>query len=178
MIGLKNSLKISLIANYVYYNYRANTDTKFSGIGETKNKAENPSVVSPRRKMVDAWNKMVEMYGELDYLPTSNLSYIHFNDYPSAYNFLLSNLADYPDWKFTQIEPINIWGFNMVVKKVYTEEIVNVVDAMSSIVSSVQSKYDSANGEKPYFHHGHPMEIINTLQIYQQSSTLRFKNFQ
>ena len=65
----------------------------------------------------------------------------------------------------------------MVAHTVYTESIVNVVDVMGEIISSVQSKYDLVNGEKPYFHHGHPLEIINTLQEYSNSSTLRFKKF-
>ena len=111
-IGLKNSSKISLIANYVYFMHRSNTDIKYSGIGEVKSNAENSKVISPRSKMVNAWNKMIELYGETDYycIPSSNSDYRHFDDSPSAYNFLLANLADYPDWKFKQLERINIWG--------------------------------------------------------------------
>ena len=111
-IGLKNDSKISLIANYVYFNHRSNTDTKYSGIGEIKSKAENSKVISPRVKMVNALNNMLKMYGETDYyyVPVSNSDYRHFDDSPSAYNFLLANLANYPDWKFKQIESINVWG--------------------------------------------------------------------
>jgi len=110
-IGLKNSSKISLIANYVYFMHRSNTDTKYSGIGEVKSNAENSQVVSPRVKMVNAWNKMIELYGETNYyyFPVLNSEYRHFNDSPSAYNFLLANLADYPDWKFKQLGTKNIW---------------------------------------------------------------------
>lgn len=64
----------------------------------------------------------------------------------------------------------------MTVTKATSAEIINVVDVVSEIVDSVRTKYDVSN-EKPYFMHGHPLEIINTLKEYTQSSELRLKKF-
>ena len=98
--GLKNATKESLIANYVYYWHRRNNVSQFNGIGETVGKAENSQIVNPRYKMKNAWNKFVELYGETGYCGVDNTTYTVWSDYPSAYNFLLANVADYPDWKF------------------------------------------------------------------------------
>jgi hypothetical protein len=105
-IGLKNASKVSLIANYVYYWHRRNNVSQFNGIGQTVSKAENSTVVSPRYAMKAAWNKFVDLYGETGYCYADNTTYVVWNDYPSAYNFLLANLVDYPDWKFTPQEKI------------------------------------------------------------------------
>jgi len=105
-IGLKNASKISLIANYVYFFHRRNNVSQNNGIGETVASAENSTIVSPYAKCVNAWNKMIDMYGELD-------CYGNPLPFPSAYNFLTANIADYPDWKFTQLEkiksPFRMW---------------------------------------------------------------------
>lgn len=61
--------------------------------------------------------------------------------------------------------------------KIYTDPIVNVVDVFGEIVDSVRHRYDLANDEKPYYLHGHPLEIINTLKQYTASSEYRFKKF-
>lgn len=98
--GLKNTSKVSLIANYVYYWHRRNNISQNSGIGETVSKSENSTVINPRYKMKNAWNKFVDLYGELGYCGTDNTTYTHWNDKPSAYNFLLANIADYPTWRF------------------------------------------------------------------------------
>lgn len=105
-IGLKNTSKISLIANYIYFFHRRNNVSQNNGIGETKSNAENSTVVSPYTKCVNAWNKMIDMYGELD-------CYGNPLPLPSAYNFLTVNAADYPDWKFTKLDkiltPFRMW---------------------------------------------------------------------
>jgi hypothetical protein len=99
--GLRNATKESLIANYVYYWHRRNNVSQFNGVGETVGKVENSTaVVNPRYKMKAAWNKFVELYGETGYCGVNNATYAVWNDYPSAYNFLLANRVDYPDWKF------------------------------------------------------------------------------
>ena len=105
-IGLKNTSKRSLIANYVYFFHRRNNVSQNSGVGETVSTTENSKVINPMAKLHDAWNKMIDLYGETDYCGTDNTTYIHWNDKPSAYNFLLANIADYPDWKFTQLDKI------------------------------------------------------------------------
>lgn len=110
--GFKNTSKRSLIANYVYFMHRQNNDSQYTGIGETKAKGENSIPVSPRQKMVTAWNGFVEMYGEANsyMLSYDNSTYQHENENPSAYNFMLANLTDYPEWRFTPQQQINIWG--------------------------------------------------------------------
>ena len=58
--GLINVLKQSPIACYVYWQIRAMNATQTTGVGETIAKAENSTVISPARKMVDAWRQMVD----------------------------------------------------------------------------------------------------------------------
>jgi hypothetical protein len=98
-VGLKNASKTSLIANYVYFFHRRNNVSQNSGIGETVSKAENSVIINPYVKCVIAWNKMIDMYGELDCFGTTE-------PLPSAYNFLTANSSDYPDWKFTKLDKI------------------------------------------------------------------------
>jgi hypothetical protein len=64
-----------------------------------------------------------------------------------------------------------------MIKKVYTPEIVNIVDVVRRIVDEVRSEYDPSGYEKPYFMHGHPLEIINTLKEYTLDRTLMYKKF-
>lgn len=105
-VGLRNASKVSLIVNYVYYHHRRNNVSQFNGIGQTVSKAENSTIVSPRYAIKAAWNKFVDLYGETGYVGSTNESYGVWSNYPSAYNFLLANSADYPDWKFTPQEKI------------------------------------------------------------------------
>lgn len=105
-IGLKNTQKQSLIANYVYFFHRRYNISQYSSIGETISNAENSRVINPYSKLVNSWNKMIEMYGETGVCSTENTSYIHWNEKPSAYNFMLANISDYPDWKFTKLDMI------------------------------------------------------------------------
>jgi hypothetical protein len=74
-----STLKISLIANYVYYKYRKYTATLTDNIGESKPKSINADSVSANQKMVDAWNGMVEMLYSL-------------------YHFLDNNADTYPEY--------------------------------------------------------------------------------
>jgi len=105
-IGLKNTSKRSLIANYVYFFHRRENVSQNNSAGETISNAENSKIINPIAKLHNAWNKMIDMYGESFTSGVDNTSYIHYNDKPSAYNFLLANIADYPDWKFTKLDKI------------------------------------------------------------------------
>jgi hypothetical protein len=107
--GLRNTLKKSLIANYVYFQHRKNNVSQFDGMNETQSVNENTTPVSPRFKMINAWNKFVDMYGEGNYLSSNDSSFYDFvNDKPSAYNFLLANISDYENWVFTPMQKISI----------------------------------------------------------------------
>lgn len=65
----------------------------------------------------------------------------------------------------------------MTVQFIHTPEIKNIVDVISEVVDNVQAEYDLVSGEKPYFEHGHPLEIINTLKERTIDETLKFKKF-
>jgi hypothetical protein len=64
----------------------------------------------------------------------------------------------------------------MTATKIYTPEITNIVNIVDDIVSKVRLEYDVEN-EKPYYLHGHPLEIINTLQEYTNIASLKLKKF-
>ena len=134
--GLRNTMKKSFIAYWVYFQYRNENESFFSGIGQRKGKGENSVMVDVRPKLVSSWNKMIKLYGKtpkyyypyqttrynaritdrfykvlLDkefFLDQSN--YEHYNCDPSAYNFLLANIDDYPEWIFEPIKKLNVFG--------------------------------------------------------------------
>ena len=109
--GLKNSAKESLIAYYVYYKYQQRNYIKPGAVGTVKPKSEDSEIVSPYPKMVQAWNRMIEIYG---YYPSSD-SFVKpdgfiIDNNPSAYNYLCSNIDSFPDWIFTPMRKINTFG--------------------------------------------------------------------
>ena len=113
--GLKNSKKISLLSYYVYYSYRNQNETFFSGIGQVQSLGENSTKVDARPKLIDIWNKMTLLYGVTpneiisdEYFVNQDV-YSHYNIYPSAYNFLLANIETYPEWIFKPMERLNIF---------------------------------------------------------------------
>lgn len=135
--GLRNTLKKSLIAYWVYFQYRNETENYFSGIGQRKGKGENSVMADITPKIVFSWNKMIELYGETPkyYYPYNQTTvfnarlssldfkkylddsffldqgnYDYWNPLPSAYNFLLANIYDYPEWVFKPIRKLNIFG--------------------------------------------------------------------
>lgn len=112
--GLQNANKESLIAYYVYYKYQERNFVKPSAISTLQPKSEAAEMVSPIMKMTNAWNRMIELYG---FIPNNwfynGLTIMHpdgsmVNDcLPSAFNYLSVNVADFPDWIFTPLRPIN-----------------------------------------------------------------------
>lgn len=91
--GFTNTSKVSPIANYVYYQYLADSAENVVGIGTTQNKAENAMVVSPINKMVMAWS---DMRSQLKHL----------------YGYLYANQSAYPEFDIKQtdnFEPQNIY---------------------------------------------------------------------
>lgn len=115
--GLKNSIKESLIAYYTYYRYEERNYIKAGAVGTNKPMPENAQIVTPYPKMVQAWNNMLVLYGWFPRLwfkygrtimqPDGSLIY---NNAPSVYNYMCANIADFPDWIFTPIKPINPFG--------------------------------------------------------------------
>jgi len=117
--GLINTGKISLIAYYVYYKYVERNISAFYGTGVSMaNTQEGWSRVSPESKMINAWERIRELYGKIP------PQYKRYYNRPvlgaevpgvlelsgSAYNFLLTNIADYPDWVFTPLWNMNQFG--------------------------------------------------------------------
>ena len=58
-ISSSTTVNISPIANYVYWQYRQKTSTLTTGTGENVAQNENSDMISPARKMIDAWDQMV-----------------------------------------------------------------------------------------------------------------------
>lgn len=136
--GFKNAEKISLIAYYVYYSQKNQNENFNSGAGIANPKLENADKINPVPKLVDIYNKCDELYGDIPnsllrgryynkdypYFTTVNNpiwinpkeyfldinNYEHYNILPSAYNFLLANIANYPEWVFEPLDKQNIMG--------------------------------------------------------------------
>jgi hypothetical protein len=117
--GLKNSVLQSLIAYYVFYKYVERDVTRLYGTGiSMATVKEGWERVSPADKLCAVWERMRTLYGKIppEYKPVytrpvtgSNLPSV-FNSDPSAYNFLFANKTDYPDWIFTPLWNINVFG--------------------------------------------------------------------
>jgi len=118
--GLKNSYYKSLIAYYVYYKYQERNFIKPGAIGTNKPKAEAGDIVSPYPKMVNAWNRMIQLYGFFPhynhYYFSSNNGIIQpdggliYDSLPSAYNYMCANIDSFSDWIFTPLRTINHFG--------------------------------------------------------------------
>lgn len=115
--GLKNSSKLSLIADYVFYKYVERDVTHLSGTGTIVVPSGKGFRASSVNKLCNAWERMRELYGTIP--PEWKRFYPHliplasarvFNLDPSAYNFLYVNQLDYPDWIFTPQWNINAFG--------------------------------------------------------------------
>lgn len=67
--GLVHDTDISLIANYIYFKYQKYMATYSTGLGTVVQKGGASYPVSPRQKMVDAWNFFSdEVKSMLDFL--------------------------------------------------------------------------------------------------------------
>lgn len=114
--GLVNAEKVSLIAYYVYYQHRVNHESEYTGIGEVVAKGENSKRVSPLDKLVLVHGNMLDLYGRIPakarryYSFLNNANYFHYDDKPSAYNFLLANVDTYTGWVFKPIGGVNAFG--------------------------------------------------------------------
>lgn len=111
--GLVNTKKQSLISYHVYFNYRQINENVNTGVGQKNIIAENSENASYVEMMVGINNKMIDLYGNTGInriINYNNANYGYYNYLPSAYNFLLSNIDDYPEWIFKPIEKINVFG--------------------------------------------------------------------
>jgi len=114
--GLANTSKESLIAYYVYYKHRTNSESKYTGVAEVSGQSENSKKVSPLNKLVRVHSLFLYLYGKIPayayrYFSSYPVSgYQHYTDQPSAYNFLLANSENYAAWRFTPIGNVNAFG--------------------------------------------------------------------
>lgn len=112
--GLKGENKKSLIAYYVYFMHRRKRASYNAGVGqEVEPKTENSQKGSLYTKLVEVWNEFIKMYGDVCYAsePYFINYYVHENDLPSAYNYLVAKRSDFSNWRFTSQEgEINRYG--------------------------------------------------------------------
>ena len=116
--GLKNTDKVSLIAYYVFIELLTNEASNYTDVGNVVMKSESGERVSPVDKICEASERLADLYGRIpgEYRHLYNKpifageSMAVFNIEPSAYNFLLSNVDDYPEWIFTPYHPVNRFG--------------------------------------------------------------------
>lgn len=95
--GLKNADKQSPIAQLAYYWYQRQNATQTSGIGEVLAMPENSANKPNIHKLVQAYNKGVEMIGN-EREPKA----------ASLYNYLYCS-GLYPEWDFKEYKYINAW---------------------------------------------------------------------
>lgn len=90
-----NTLKVSPIANYVFFKCYPDIVQNNTGIGTVQGKPENSYLITDQR-LVDVWNDMIaQLYkedGVLDHLTTT----------------VFDGTYDFPDW--TDFTTINIFG--------------------------------------------------------------------
>jgi len=115
--GLKNTQKQSLIAYYVFYKIIGREATHLSNVGAIVLKSESGERVAPEDKMISAWNRLFDLYGDADLTGSQNRfvaqkpeNFIILNDNPSLFNFMYANKSDYSNWVFTKLGNINKLG--------------------------------------------------------------------
>ncbi len=102
--GLINTELVSLLAYYIFNKYMRFHITHTSGFGELMQNAENATKTSPSTRMVNAWNRFIDLRGD----PSDDA----IN--PTCYNFLDKFDDDvtngYDPLLFTVLEYTNTFG--------------------------------------------------------------------
>ncbi|MBW2610662.1 MAG: hypothetical protein JRC68_10025 [Deltaproteobacteria bacterium] len=111
--GLTNTIKLSLLSDYTYYKLKEQEATISAEIGEVIPNGENSLRANSTDKMVNAWLRMRELYGITPYgfNKLNEAHYIHYNDLPTAYNFLLANIETYENWEFEPKNSVNVFDY-------------------------------------------------------------------
>lgn len=118
--GFKNDDKRSFLAYFIYYYYVIDTINAMTGVGIVRNSSENSTIVKPSQKLINAYNKGVEIYGYSGYddgkiLTFDDVSTINNPNIlkPSLYNYIIAkNNEDpttYENWLFTSKKKINLF---------------------------------------------------------------------
>lgn len=94
--GLINSDLESPIAYYVYYKFQRDALSETTITGEIKTDHELASNVDAPIKIMNAWNKMVDLIGNSD----------EYNEYSLRY-FMIKYYDTYPEWEYKDFEYLN-----------------------------------------------------------------------
>lgn len=97
-----DELKISPIANFVYYHYMKDTAVMVTNAGLKSSQIQNTRSISPDSKMVAAWNDMVDMVSD-----------IHFKFYTLddvGGTIYSTEILPYIRTTDDIFEPINVWN--------------------------------------------------------------------
>ena len=100
--GLINSDKVSLLAYYIFYQYMKFHNTHTSSTGEMFSNLENGVRVQPAERMVNAYNRFIDLRGKVSDQDIA----------PTAYNYLDENqdTLDYNPWIFLDLRHTNTFG--------------------------------------------------------------------
>lgn len=98
--GLQNIQKVSLITDWVYFNWLRQNNEQLTGLGVSSANKENATDYDKNFKLVQSHNRCAENAGndcnnELE---------------PTLYNYLNNHPDDYTNWVFTELEKINVLG--------------------------------------------------------------------
>lgn len=98
--GFQNTIKQSLITDWVYFNWLQQNNEQLTGVGVSSSLKENASDFDPNFKKVQSHNRCAEVAGK----QYDNILA------PTLYNFLDNHTDDYTNWVFTELEKINVLG--------------------------------------------------------------------
>ena len=120
LISEEGVFKKSLLANYVYCKWFESSITYQSGVGEVTINATNANLVNPTQRLVNYWNKFIEMYQDIcNYKPAiyykSNVRIIDWqgqtpNTQVSLIQYLLDNEQDFTNCPMILYEVKNQLG--------------------------------------------------------------------
>lgn len=88
----------SFLIPYIFSYWTSEQYSRLSGIAVVKQKGENSTVISPKRKVVAAFNDAKDKIGDSYYKYNTLWGYLNVND------------DLYPDWDFSNIGQLNIMG--------------------------------------------------------------------
>ena len=107
LIYTEGTFKGSVLAHFIFYNWRIEKLSRTSAMGQTTGEAVNQTQVDSTPSVVDIWNEFIEMYQGDIYASGGAVSYINGipfidyasneSDYVSLLTFLSHNEETYPD---------------------------------------------------------------------------------
>lgn len=86
-VSTVESKVISPLACYVYWHYQQQLHEQQTGIGVVKTKGQGSVNVSPQKKMITAWNMMIDSLGVLQEFLNVNIDLYNYNYYDSSLGF-------------------------------------------------------------------------------------------